>query len=395
MYFTKYMEKSFLYEISEIVIRLNGVNMIKILQIVPNMHAAGLETLIMNIYRNIDREKVQFDFLTHYKGIYFFDEEIQKLGGHIYRLSFREDRKLFKYITDLNNFFAHHNDYDIVHCHMASTSIFTLGMAKKYGVPVRILHSHNTSTEKTLKGKIKHLLLHKSTKYANYYFACGNAAGKYLYKDKEFTVINNAIDLDKFKYATPHNSGLNDLKGKFVVGHIGRFSTQKNHSFLIEIFEEFHKQNNDTVLLMIGEGELEQKIKDCVEKKELEDSVFFLGVRNDVERLYKLFDVFVLPSLFEGLPVVGIESQAAGIRTILSDKITEEVNLTNYVSYLPIDQGIRCWVEALNNIKFAKNVYNTEEEYCKLVNAGYDIGTEAMQLQEKYQYLINEQRNKK
>ena len=364
--------------------------MIRVLQIVPNMHAAGLETLIMNLYRNIDRTQIQFDFLTHYSGKYFYDDEIVSLGGHIYRLSFRDDNNLNKYLNDLDLFFKKHKYY-IVHSHMSSTAIFTLKAAQKYGVPVRILHSHNTSTEKTLKGKLKYMLLRHSARYANYYFACGEEAGRYLFGNKPFVVIHNAIDLEKFRYAKlPEDDLINklNLKNKFIIGHVGRFNTQKNHKFLLEVFEKTIITIPESVLLLVGEGELEAEIKNLVIQKKLENSVFFLGVRSDTEKLYKLFDVFLLPSLFEGLPVVGIECQASGVKTIISHKITKEVQITNYISMLPIDEGVECWVNRIKEIKNVYNIINSEEEHQKLIDSGYDIRTEANALLEKYQRLI-------
>ena len=366
--------------------------MLRVLHIVPNMHAAGLETLIMNLYRNMDREQIQFDFLTHYPGKYFYDDEIEALGGHIYRLTFREDGNFGKYLRDLDNFFRTHRDYQIVHSHMASTSFFTLRAAKKYGVPVRIIHSHNTSTENTLKGRLKHLMLTQSARYANHFFACGVSAGNYLFHGKSFYVVHNAIDLEKFKNASaPTPDKLpKALQDKFIIGHIGRFNTQKNHIFLLDVFEKFHEANLDSVLVLVGEGELEQTIRASVTKRNLNDAVFFLGVRNDAHCLYKLFDVFVLPSLFEGLPVVGIECQAAGIRSIMSDKITDEVKLTNYVEFAPIDMGVAPWVSALEKIKTTRGSINEEEEYKKLFNAGYDIKSEANLLLQKYQQCLGQ-----
>ncbi|MDF2907930.1 MAG: glycosyl transferase group 1 family protein, partial [Herbinix sp.] len=359
---------------------------IRVLQIVPNMQAGGLETLIMNIYRNIDRSKVQFDFLVHYTSRYFYDDEIEKFGGKIYRLSFREDNNFIKYIKDLNYFFSTHK-YEIVHCHMASTAIFTLGVAKKYGVSNRILHSHNSSTDSTIKGKAKGVLLKVSKSYANKYFACGVAAGKFLYGIKQFEVIHNAIDVEKFAYAQRKDDPiLNALEDKFVIGHVGRFTEQKNHIFLIDIFKDYHAQNSNSVLLLIGEGELRNEIEDKVNKLGLKDSVVFYGTSIDMQSIYKCFDVFLLPSLFEGLPVVGIESQAAGIECLYSDKITKEVEMTDLIKFLPIDSGTEPWVNALDKINNENmdSYHNVDIAYA-IENAGYEIKTEAKRVQNIYE----------
>ena len=373
------------------------MGILRILQIVPNMHAAGLETLIMNLYRNIDRTKVQFDFLVHYEKKCFYDDEIEAMGGHIYRMSFREDGNLIKYINDLNKFFKNHK-YHIIHGHMASTACIYMKIAKKYGVPVRILHSHNTSTEKNLKGFIKHQMLKLSTIYANKYFACGEMAGKFLYANKKFEIIHNAIDLNKFKKDNNiRDKARNkyDLTNNFVIGHIGRFNSQKNHKFLIELFEQFHKINHMSKLVLVGEGELEEQIKNDVKQKKLSDHVIFLGVLKDTNEIYNMIDIFLLPSLFEGLPVVGIESQAVGCRTLMSDKITREVKLTRYVEYLPIDkkESIQKWCEKLTEYANIINEENEEDTYKELTEGGYNIINEASRLENMYKELLEEKRS--
>lgn len=371
---------------------------LRILQVVPNMHAAGLETLIMNLYRNIDRTKIQFDFLVHYTERCFYDDEIEALGGHIYRLSFREDGNFAKYIKDLKKFFSTHH-YMIVHGHMASTACFYLKYAKKYNVPVRILHSHNTSTEKNIKGKIKKQLLKISTLYANEYFACGKDAGQFLYGNRNFEIIHNAIDLNKFKYDEEIRKIARkkyNLHNDFVIGHIGRFNSQKNHRFIIDLFEKFHYNHSNSKLVLIGEGELENEIKQVVKDKKMNDCVLFLGILKDTNLIYNMIDVFVLPSLFEGLPVVGIEAQAAKCDIIMSDKITREVSVTNYVKYLPIDtsDSIDKWVNEVENIFMCKkekkgNVFE------QLTKSGFNASEEAKRLQEIYLKLLVEKEDEK
>lgn len=365
---------------------------IRVLQVVPNMHAAGLETLIMNMYRNIDRSKVQFDFLVHYEERFFYDDEIEKLGGKIYRLSFRNDGNMVKYLKGLENFFSEHK-YSIVHGHMASTACFYLGIAKKHNVPIRILHSHNTSTERTFKGFIKYQLLRCSTIFANQYFACGELAGKFLYKNKDFTVIHNAISLETFKPDNNERKSLRNELGiddKFVIGHIGRFNTQKNHKFILDVFERFHIQMPHSQLVLVGEGELEKEIKNRVKEKGLSDCISFLGVRKDINAIYNMLDVFILPSLFEGLPVVGVECQAAGCRTLISDKVSKEIQLTSLVEFLPVegDLAVDIWCEKLKECVRNKNNISINNVREKMKNSGYDITKEALNLVTIYRGLI-------
>lgn len=373
--------------------------MIRVLHVVPNMHAAGLETLIMNIYRKIDRSKVQFDFLVHYKEKHFYDEEIESLGGKIYRLSFRNDGNIAKYIRDLDNFFRN-NHYEIVHGHMGSTACFYLGMAKKYKVPIRILHSHNTSTEKNIKGIIKQQMLKVSTLFANEYFACGKKAGEFLYKDKEFTIIHNAIDLEKFKpnamVRDMYRKEMN-LEDKVVIGHIGRFNSQKNHKFILDMFSEFCKRNQNSNLILIGEGETESDMKKYAVQLGIDDKVIFLGVKKNINELYNIMDIFILPSLFEGLPVVGVECQAAGKKTLLSNTITNEISLTSLVEFLPIqgEKVIENWVDKLEEKLNENNTINIEEIHYKLFKNGYEINTEAQRIEKIYIDFLKKQRGAK
>lgn len=371
---------------------------IRVLQVVPNMHAAGLETLIMNIYRNIDRSKVQFDFLVHYEERHFYDDEIEKLGGEIHRLSFRNDGNVVKYLKDLDKFFQNHK-YLIVHGHMASTACFYLGMAKKHNVPIRILHSHNTSTEKNFKGLIKQQLLKISTLFANNYFSCGELAGRFLYKDKPFTIIHNAINLDIFKPDFDERIKLRKeycLEEKFVLGHIGRFNSQKNHIFILKMFEKFHKLEPNSVLILVGEGETEDYIRKKVDDLKLNDAVYFLGVRRDVDKIYNMFDVFVLPSLFEGLPVVGVECQAVCKQVLFSNTITKEIMITDLAESLPIndENAVDIWCEKLYKIKNKHITLCYEKVKKQLEKSGYNIKVEASILQDNYLDLLGYEEKK-
>ena len=229
--------------------------MIRVLQVVSAMHQGGLENLIMNIYRNIDRDKIQFDFITHYKEKSDFDDEIEKMGGKIYRFSFLEDKNIFKYIKELNDFFKTHKEYKIVHGHLASLGFIYLSVAKKHGVPVRIAHSHGTNHENNLKGYIKGIGF-KLNKYpANYRFACSTLAGNYLFgKNSNFEFIPNGIETEKFQYNDKKRKEIRkELKlndNDIVIGNVGRFEQQKNHKFIIEIFKELYNINQNYKLIL-------------------------------------------------------------------------------------------------------------------------------------------------
>lgn len=336
---------------------------IRILNVVPNMRAAGIESFIMNVYRNIDRDKVQFDFIVHNKKREFFDDEIKKLGGKIYRLSFKDDKNLFKYIKDIDNFFKEHKEYKIVHGHMQSMMPLYLYIAKKNGVKVRIAHSHNGNYEKTIKGFILHIFSRFAKLFSTNNWACSDIAGKYLFGKHYYEVVPNGIDVKKFQFNSSVRQEVRkelNINSNYVIGHIGRFELQKNHKFLIEVFNEVQKERKDAILLLIGIGKLEEKVKKQVRKLNLEEKVKFLGIREDTNRLYQAMDCFVLPSLYEGLPVVGIEAQVSGVNSIFSKNITKDLRISSNTYFLGIKKkDIGIWkqqIMTVNNLQRNKYI---------------------------------------
>lgn len=238
--------------------------MIRILQCVNDMHRAGLETMLMNYYRNIDRDKIQFDFLTHRPERSDYDDEIERLGGKIYYAPRLYPQNYPKYFKWMKQFFKDHPEYKIVHSHIDAMSYLPLKAAKKANIPVRIAHSHNTSIDKDFKYLLKQYFRSKITTVATDYCTCGQEAGDFLFGDKDFTFIPNAIEVDKFLYAKDLREKKRTelgIKDEFVIGHVGRLSYQKNHKLLIEIFNAFSKVERNTLLLLIGVGEKEGEIK--------------------------------------------------------------------------------------------------------------------------------------
>lgn len=324
--------------------------------------------------------------LTEEKGIHFlieaykelktdksdYDDEILSLGGKVYyapRLYPQNYPAYFKY---MKKFFAEHPEYQIVHSHIDSMSYLPLLAAKKAGVPIRIAHSHNTSIDKDFKYILKQYFRKKVTKAANYYCACGQEAGEFLFPGKEFTFIPNAIEVDKFLY----NEEVRDRKRKdlgltseFVVGHVGRLSYQKNHELLIRIFNELHKKDANTILLLIGVGEKENEIRKQVHELKLDECVKFLGNRDDVNELYQAMDVFVMPSLFEGIPVVGVEAQFAGLPCVFSDKVPVEVKFSSKTQFVGLNSRLEDWIRAIGKYKGTEKNIAAED----LENSQYDI----------------------
>lgn len=337
--------------------------MIRVLHVVNDMHRAGLETMLMNYYRNIDRTKIQFDFLTHRPQKSDYDDEIIAMGGKVYyapRLYPHNYPAYFKY---MEKFFEEHPEYQIVHSHIDSMSYLPLRAAKKAGIPVRIAHSHNTSIDKDFKYILKQFFRSRITSVASHYCACGKEAGEFLFKGKDVTVIPNAIEVDRFLFNREMRKNKREelgLKDEFVLGHVGRLSYQKNHKFLIEIFSEVHKKNKNTVLLLIGVGEKEQEIKEQIRTLGLDNAVRFLGSRSDVNELYQAMDVFVMPSFFEGIPVTGVEAQFAELPCIFSTKVPEEVCFTDKCQFLELEESIERWAQVIlsidSNVRVEENI---------------------------------------
>lgn len=360
--------------------------MIRILQCVNDMHRAGLETMLMNYYRQLDKSQIQFDFLTHRPWRGDYDDEIESMGGKVYYAPRLYPWNIPSYNRWMKQFFAEHPEYTIVHSHIDTMSYLPLRAAKKAGVKYRIAHSHNTALDKDYKYLLKQYYRSKITGVANVYLACGREAGKFLFNDKKFTVVPNAIDASKFYYNPEVRAkkreelGLND---EFVIGHVGRLSYQKNHTFLIDIFEQIHKKDEKAVLLLAGEGEKEQEIKDKVERLGLSSNVRFLGNRSDVNELYQAMDVFLLPSLFEGIPVVGVEAQFAGLQCIFSVNTPDEVAFTDKVKFIELSQSAEKWAEEVINCKGAER--KTDEEM--LMKSEYNINSGENKLESIYHDL--------
>lgn len=327
--------------------------MIRVLQVVNNMHRAGLETMLMNYYRHMDREKIQFDFLTHRPEKDDYDDEIESLGGKVYHAPRLYPQNYPAYFKYMEQFFKEHPEYKIMHSHIDAMSYLPLKAAKKAGIPVRIAHSHNTSIDKDFKRLLKLYFRSQITSVANYYCACGQEAGEFLFPNKEFIVIPNAIETEKFRYSEEIRNrkrkelGLTD---ELVIGHVGRISYQKNHKFLINIFNELLKKESNAILLLIGVGEKEEEVRKQVVDLGINKKVRFLGNRSDVNELYQAMDIFMLPSFFEGIPVVGVEAQFAGLPCIFSNKVPSEVAFNSKCRFLSLDEPISEWVSAILNI---------------------------------------------
>ena len=360
---------------------------IRIAQIMGKMNSGGVESVVMNYYRNIDKNKVQFDFIIDEDSQNIPKEEIENMGGKIILVP--PYKNIISYINVLKNIFREER-YKIVHSHLNTLSVFPLYAAKMANVSVRIAHSHSTSNKKEWKRDIlKNILKLFSKLNATHYFCCSEVAGRWLFGDKlddrnQVMLINNAIDIEKFAYNKEEYNKIREelkLDDKLVITHVGRFVQVKNHRLLIDIFNEIHKINSQSILLLAGDGPLLEDIKEKVNKLNLSDSVRFLGIRNDINELMKGTDIFLLPSLYEGLPVVGVEAQAAGVLCILSKNITKEIKIIETTKFIDISDSSKEIAEfILDEYKNFKRI-DTKQE---IIKAKFEIKTETKKLQNEY-----------
>lgn len=356
---------------------------IRILHVVTYMGRGGLETMIMNYYRHIDREKIQFDFLVHRDFKADYDDEIEQLGGKIYRVS-RLIPWSKNYKNQLNTFFKRHKEYKIIHVHQDCLSSVILKVAKENNIPVRIAHSHNSNQDKNLKYIIKLFYKQFIPKYATHLMACGKEAGDWMFNGKEYQIMNNAIDVSLYTYneqiAKTKRKELGINEDTFVLGHVGRFFPQKNHHFLIDIFKELHQLNPNSKLLLVGDGELRKEIEDKVKTLNLQDDVIFTGVRSDVNELMQAMDFFIFPSLYEGLGIVLIEAQASGLSCLVTDTLPLECEVINQFERLSLKESSKSWAnEILKNKDYIR-----ETDANKLIEAGFDIISNAQWLEDFY-----------
>ena len=363
---------------------------IRVLHVIGIMNRGGAETMIMNLYRHIDRSKVQFDFVENSREPAAFDEEILSLGGRIYRCPHYNGKNHFTYVKWWNDFFkAHPKEYPIVHGHLGSTASIYLSVAKKYGA-YAIAHSHSSGTDHSLHAKLYQIMSYNTRNVADYFFACSEVAGKDRFGSKvtsgsHYAVLNNAIDVNRFSYNPSVRNAVRDELGigqiQLVVGHIGRYTKEKNHEFILKIFSELKKMDSNARLLMVGDGTLRTHIMQMAEQASLSSDVILTGVRSDVERLVQAMDVFVLPSLYEGLPVTMVEAQTAGLPCIISDKVPPECILTEgLVDVMPLSASPETWAEKI----LAKRAIPRTDRRSEIAAHGFDITTEAVKLQEFY-----------
>lgn len=360
---------------------------VRIAQVIGKLNAAGVEAVINNYYRNLNHSRFQFDYYIDADSTFLPPEEIKDMGARYFVIP--PYQHLFRHMQALVKHFKAEK-YEIVHVNMNTLAVFALCAAWLAGVPVRINHNHSTAGKgERLRNIMKYSLRPFAKIFATDYCACSEASGAWLFGKRavqkgQVTVFHNAISLSRFQYdayvrqAVRSELGLVD---SFVVGHVGRFCTQKNHEFMIEIFEEVSKRRPDARLLLVGIGERMEYIRERIVAAGLTEKVILLGARRDVERIYQAMDVFILPSLYEGLPVVAVEAQASGLPVICSDKMPEETLLLPASRQLTLSETPARWAEVILQTK----VGNREKGKELLKGSRYDIASEAKKMQDYYE----------
>lgn len=361
---------------------------IRVLQIIGNVCGGGVEAVIMNYYRNIDRTKVQFDFVVDGYGKTSLDDEIISLGGKVYHVEpYRQN--VFRYMKQIYQI-VRQGHYHIVHSNMNTLSVFSLFPAWLAGAEQRILHNHSTAVKQEgARSVMKTILRPLAPLFANRYAACSKLAGDWMYGVRrmergDIAIIRNAINVEQYAYSTEqrtkYRQELGIAEDALVIGHVGRFMFQKNHAFLVEIFREVYQREPRSVLLLIGDGELRSDMEQLVQRYGLADNVHFLGLCKDVCNLYNAMDVFVLPSWYEGLPVVSVEAQANGLRCLFSTNVTAESRLTKTAEFYDLADGAVKWAAHIMDGNNERN----KNACADMRSAGFDIKTQVEKLWEWY-----------
>ena len=368
--------------------------MIRGLYVLTDIKLQGVTSFVMNYYRCFDHKKINIDFAIHEpideQDIALVDEVLSN-GSRIFEFPRLTSKAILggEYKKAWETFFEKEHGYDFIHSHLPNAAMVYLKSAKKAGIRLRIQHSHNTSGGTNITKKTRNYVMKRSAnKHATHYFACSKLAGKYLFgnravRDGDVIIIPNCININRFLFSLSTRQSTREalcLENSFVIGHVGRITPQKNQEFLIDIFSELYKIDDNAVLLLIGEGEDEVKTRQKAAKLGLESTVRFLGVRSDIPELMQAMDVFLFPSRFEGLGIVLIEAQAAGLPAIASDVVPQEVAVTDLISYMPLKEPAKAWAKAALALKGISRVDTSE----MLLQGGYDIVSAAKELESLY-----------
>lgn len=353
---------------------------IRVLHVITGMEHGGAESFIMNMYRNIDREKVQFDFLLRSNRMLHGDE-LTKMGSRIYYTASIPTHYIKNYFQTVKFFKKH--QYQIIHVHAnALLYVSVLKIAKRAGVKCRIMHSHNTSMFYS-KTKPVHMFNKRHIEQiATHCFACSESAGQWMF-NKEYRIIRNGIDIERFAFRKESRKRIRQEfsipERALVLGHVGHLTSVKNQRFAIDVLSEIHEMGKTAYLVLVGEGGLEQELKQYAEQKSLNNYVFFTGGRKDVPDILSAFDVFVFPSLHEGLPISILEAQANGLVCVCSEAVPLDSIPTDSIHQLSLELGPLDWGKSILNLNCSRI-----DTTAQLIELGFDSKSQAKELQEFY-----------
>ncbi|MCR5798956.1 MAG: glycosyltransferase [Lachnospiraceae bacterium] len=376
--------------------------MIRVLQVLGSTTLGGAESRVMDIYRHIDKDRIQFDFLVNEGCTGHFDAEIESLGGHVYTLPRYRIVNHKQYKDAVKSFFEEHTDYAAVHGHMTSTAAIYLPIAKKAGVPLTIAHARSAGVDSGIKGKLTNMLRKHLPEKCDRMFACSDLAAKSVfgennYHDGKVKVMPNAIETTDFAVDETKRKCIRSQYGvedKFVIGHVGRFHEAKNHGFLLEIFDRFLDLRPDAVLMIVGDGPLRPQIEAKIEeldnarksgnKAALRDKVILTGSQSPVDPYYQAFDIFLFPSKFEGMPGTVVEAQAASLRSLIADTITRLVKVTDSVEFETLSKDAGEWAAKLYSVYGAlpvdsiwkERVHDNAAIQTSMSESDYDVGNQ-------------------
>ena len=364
---------------------------LRVLQVLTSLDRGGMETMTMNFYRQMDRNRVQFDFLLHREKEGDYEVEARSLGANIYRVP-RQNPLSLRYLLAIDRFFEEH-PYQVVHVQLDCMSAPLLAAAKRNGAVVRIAHSHSSRQDKDFKYPLKLVCKRFIRREATDLFACGVDAGRWMFGTDDFRVVRNAVDVDAYAFDGERRERLRrelDVSiGALVIGHVGRFAPAKNHVFIIDVFVEALKLRPDAVLVLVGDGELRPEVERRAQSLGVYGSVRFLGVRSDVAALMQAMDAFLMPSVYEGLPLVLVEAQAAGLPCLISDSIPRDCDFKgSVIERMQLSESPSSWAATLVEVCGDSSA---RAKGAAVVRAeGFDVKAEAERLARFYARRLEE-----
>ena len=368
--------------------------MIRVLHVLSSLGGGGVESMLYNYYTHLNRDEIQFDFIVHGEKVGMLEEKFLEMGSKIYHVKPKKEG-LLQNLSQIKRIIYSQPRYDVVHCHQNLMSFVPLYFAKKAGINARIAHSHTTFSGKGTGREFINSVFRFLLKInANQFFACSVDAAKCLFGEKKYIedkvdIIPNAIDESFYRFNPLIRNKVRrelHIEDKFVIGHVGRFSKEKNQKFVLQIFKEIYQLNKNSVLLLIGDGELEQETKQLASSFSASKNIVFLGLRKDVNCILQAMDCFILPSLHEGFGIVLLEAQAAGLKCFASTAVPKETNVAGLVDFLELSAGSNHWADCILNYQHG---YERKAQTQKFIASNYDIRQASNYLEKLYLNLFN------